>query len=160
MDFTGRIGSSDAKCCRRDRIRRHGEMGGGFQQTGRRRAGVALFKACIVLWFEPETLSRARRRHVLLQGVAEVADIRARMFTVCVRRYDQVRRAATYMRWTQDDVDAFVPSLYAKGPRQHKDPVVLAPPASPALPAAKPASPAVPVVQREEGLDSNTPYTS
>ena len=69
------------------------------------------------------------------ERVAEVADLRNRMFTVCMKRYEDVRRGVTYMRWFEDDAEVFAPSLYTKGSR-HSDakeqepvtPVVAAPP--------------------------------
>jgi hypothetical protein len=39
--------------------------------------------------------------------------MRARAFTVFSRAYDQVRRAAMFLRWNEGDPDAIVPSLYA-----------------------------------------------
>jgi hypothetical protein len=51
--------------------------------------------------------------------VAEAADLRVRFFTICVNRYDQIRRAVTFLRWSEGDVDELVPSLYL---RPHKKP--------------------------------------
>ena len=45
--------------------------------------------------------------------VAESAESRQRAFTLFVSAYDQVRRAVSYLRWNEDDVDTIVPSLYA-----------------------------------------------
>jgi hypothetical protein len=77
--------------------------------------------------------------------VAAVTDVRKRMFTVLVLRYDEVRRGATFMRWHEGDVDAFVPSLHAKGPRQSdeaKQPSARNP-AGPAIVAGDGVPPAV-----------------
>jgi hypothetical protein len=41
------------------------------------------------------------------------AETRKRAFTLFVRSYDQLRRAAVYLRWDEGDADAFVPSIYA-----------------------------------------------
>jgi hypothetical protein len=111
--------------------------------------------------------------------VAEAADIRQRMFTICVRRYDQVRRAATYMRWDQGDVDEVVPSLYVKGPRSQSTkaaPAAGTAPAAPAAPVAQPASgsatahaapvaahaaagtPAAPAASGEVGMPNSSPF--
>lgn len=40
------------------------------------------------------------------------ADQRRRAFTLMARAHDQVRRAATYLVWSQGEVDRLVPSLY------------------------------------------------
>lgn len=40
------------------------------------------------------------------------ADIRVRAFTLLTRRYDQARRAVTYLRWEEGDVQKIAPSLY------------------------------------------------
>ena len=39
------------------------------------------------------------------------------MFTLFARRYDQLRRAATYLRWEEGDADSVVPSIFAKAKR-------------------------------------------
>ncbi len=41
------------------------------------------------------------------------ADLRARAFTLLAKRYDEVRRAVTYLRWHDGDADEIAPSLYA-----------------------------------------------
>lgn len=46
-------------------------------------------------------------------GPTETADKRARAFTVCKNAYDQVRRAITFVRWNERDVDEIAPSLHA-----------------------------------------------
>lgn len=86
------------------------------------------------------------------EKVAAVAEIRQRILTVAVRRYDQVRRGATYLRWSEGDVDSFAPSLFAKGPRRpaqddkHDTPAsnATAAPGAPSTPGANPATPAAP----------------
>ena len=45
--------------------------------------------------------------------VADAADDRQRAFTLLVKAYDQVRRAATFVRWENDDVEKYAPSLWA-----------------------------------------------
>lgn len=42
-----------------------------------------------------------------------VADARQRTFTLLVRSYDQIRRALSYLRWNEGDVDRIAPSLWA-----------------------------------------------
>jgi hypothetical protein len=41
---------------------------------------------------------------------------RARAFTLLVNAYDACRRALTYLRWKEGDVDAIAPSLFRKRP--------------------------------------------
>ena len=43
----------------------------------------------------------------------ETSDKRARAFTICKNAYDQVRRAITFVRWKENDVDEIAPSLHA-----------------------------------------------
>jgi hypothetical protein len=45
--------------------------------------------------------------------IAELADIRQRMYSLFCESYDQVRRAISFLRWNQGDVDTIVPSLFA-----------------------------------------------
>jgi len=46
-------------------------------------------------------------------SVAEVALQRQRNFTLFLNAYDQVRRAVSYLRWNEGDVDRIAPSLYS-----------------------------------------------
>jgi hypothetical protein len=58
------------------------------------------------------------------------ADIRVRAFTLLTRRYDQARRAVTYLRWAEDDVQKIAPSLYTGrggGKRERAEPPAFAP---------------------------------
>jgi hypothetical protein len=43
---------------------------------------------------------------------ADVAVQRQRNFTLFAKAYDQVRRAISYLRWDDDDLERVVPSLY------------------------------------------------
>lgn len=45
--------------------------------------------------------------------IAEVAQMRQRMFTLFVRAYDQARRVITFLRWKEGDIETIAPSLYA-----------------------------------------------
>ncbi|MEI8254363.1 MAG: hypothetical protein WCJ30_01690 [Deltaproteobacteria bacterium] len=95
--------------------------------------------------------------------VAEAADMRQRVFTLCVLRYDQVRRAVTYMQWDAGDADEIAPSLYLKGPR--KAAPHPAAPVAPSAPSATPASatPAVApahVTAGAVGTPSSSPFTA
>lgn len=81
------------------------------------------------------------------------ATLRQAAFTLFTNRYDQVRRAISYLRWSPDDVEEIAPSLYAgrggRGkPAEAPTPdVPAAPPAAPSPPiAGSPTVPAVPPV--------------
>src|SRR5512145_56338 len=50
------------------------------------------------------------------EKVAEVADIRQRVFTLFYLAYNQVRRAIGYLRWDAGDANEIAPSLYAGRP--------------------------------------------
>jgi hypothetical protein len=45
--------------------------------------------------------------------VAEAQDNRHRAFTLFFSTYDDTRRAISFLRWKEDDVDSIAPSLYA-----------------------------------------------
>ncbi len=54
-------------------------------------------------------------------AVSHAADVRQRAFTLFVRTYDELRRAMSYLRWHEDDVDAIIPSLWSgKAPRKRE----------------------------------------
>ncbi|MET0795444.1 MAG: hypothetical protein ABW061_28255 [Polyangiaceae bacterium] len=75
--------------------------------------------------------------------VAAVQAQRERNFTLFTRSYDQVRRALTYLRWDEDDVDEVVPSLYKGRGGRGKD--TTAPNTDPDAPTAPVATPTAPV---------------
>lgn len=53
--------------------------------------------------------------------IAEVAQMRQRMFTLFVKAYDQARRVISFLRWSEGDIETIAPSLYAarmKGSRR------------------------------------------
>ena len=72
--------------------------------------------------------------------LAEVARQRQRLFTLFVNAYDQVRRAVSYLRWTEDDLETIAPSLYSNRTRRKTEKPVTPPeppaPAPPTGPAA------------------------
>jgi len=74
--------------------------------------------------------------------VASASDMRARVFTDLVERYDDVRRSISYARWRQDDADSIAPSLYA-GRRRRSGTDVAPPPATPATAQPAPVEPTV-----------------
>ena len=80
--------------------------------------------------------------------VIKATSDRSRAFMLLVRAYDEVRRAAVYLRWHEGDADTLVPSLYAgRGGRPAKKETTSNEPPSPVTPAAPVvggASPAAP----------------
>ncbi|WP_437625608.1 hypothetical protein [Sorangium sp. So ce1151] len=52
------------------------------------------------------------REHGAAPGPSDAADKRARAFTLFVNAYDQTRRAVSYLRWNEDDLETIAPSLY------------------------------------------------
>ncbi|WP_437329039.1 hypothetical protein [Sorangium sp. So ce381] len=99
----------------------------------------------------PELLaSLGVREHGAAPGPSEAADRRARAFTLFVDAYDQTRRAVTYLRWKEDDIEAIAPSLYkGRGGRGASSSDTdaapqVAPPAQPGAAGAVPPGAAAP----------------
>jgi hypothetical protein len=67
---------------------------------------------------------------------ASAATNRGRAFTLLVNKYDQVRRAISYLRWDHDDADSIAPSLFAGRVRK---PAPAVPATTPAVPPTTPA---------------------
>ena len=67
-------------------------------------------------------------------------------FTLFMARYGAVRRAVTYLRWDEDDIDTIAPSLYAGRNRKKSDASEQEPAVPPTgtSPAGQPASPSTP----------------
>jgi hypothetical protein len=77
--------------------------------------------------------------------IAEASENRQKAFTLFVSAYDYVRRAVSFLRWSEEDVERIAPSLYAgrgTGRRKPTDPQPPVPPpvASPPVPPAAPVS--------------------
>jgi hypothetical protein len=71
--------------------------------------------------------------------VAASAETRQRAFTLFVSAYDHARRAVSFLRWTEDDVDQIAPSLYAgrtTGRKKNPDSQSARPGATPSEPKA------------------------
>jgi hypothetical protein len=51
---------------------------------------------------------------------AEARDLRVRAFTLLVRAYEQCTRAVSYLRWMEDDVELYTPSLRQR-PRSSRE---------------------------------------
>jgi hypothetical protein len=87
--------------------------------------------------------------------VADAALIRQQALTLLVKSYEETRRAVVYLRWHQDDAEAFAPSLYGGRTRRHtEDPVPAPTPPAPA-PVVNP-TPAPPVVTNGPNGTSTT----
>ena len=88
-------------------------------------------------------------------AAAEVAQQRQRIFTLFTKSYDQVRRAVSYLRWDDGDVERVSPSLYsgrATGRRK-------ADPAAPgtSIPAPATGNTAAPGAATSPAAGSQTP---
>jgi hypothetical protein len=66
---------------------------------------------------------------------SEASSQRQRHFTLFVTAYDQVRRAISYLRWDENDLEQIAPSLYvagrASGKRKTQSPEAAPPPEPP-----------------------------
>ena len=62
--------------------------------------------------FERITLAYAERSQQPVRAAA-AADDRTRAYSLLVDAYDQARRAISYVRWEENDVDKFAPSLWS-----------------------------------------------
>jgi hypothetical protein len=98
--------------------------------------------------------------------IAEVAMDRQRAFKLFADTYDQARRAVTYLRWNDGDMDQIAPSLYAgrgggskrkTGPEGEANPN--AAPAQAAV-APAPAHTATPQPAAPVGHPDSSPYTA
>jgi hypothetical protein len=60
-----------------------------------------------------QMLTAAGRRRPKAETAAVAADLRARVFTVFVRSYDETRHGIAFLRREEGDVDSIVPSLFS-----------------------------------------------
>ena len=60
-----------------------------------------------------QLVSRLNARKLPAPLLAAAAEQRRRAFTLFVSAYDEVRRAISFLRWKQGDVESIAPSLYA-----------------------------------------------
>jgi hypothetical protein len=77
----------------------------------------------------------------------EAAAIRQRAYTLFVNDYDQVRRAITFLRWSEDDVETIAPSIFQRsgsGSARKTGDAAHAPVATPTPAVAASASPTAP----------------
>ena len=85
-------------------------------------------------------------------ALADAIQKRLGTFTLLVNAYDQVRRAISFLRWLEEDIEEIAPSLYA-GRRSKSEPEQSQPPVTPpggTVPATSPvgavgAAPTTPV---------------
>lgn len=83
--------------------------------------------------------------------------LRRRAFTLFMRTYRETKRAVTYLRWYEDDVEDYCPSLWPgrRGKRSEGE----AKPAEPTPPVADPVVP-VPAGDGESGVPGGNPFTT
>lgn len=81
-------------------------------------------------------------REQLPAVTAATADVRQAAYTLFLRSYDELRRAAEYLRWHEGTADALVPSLYAGKKRKGSEVKAAAQEPQPAPAAEAPAQPA------------------
>jgi hypothetical protein len=93
--------------------------------------------------------------------VVEAAEMRQRAFTLFVGAYENVQRAARFLRWDEEDWDNITPTIYnSNRPRRREtEEVPEAPSTAPAVPgASKPKNgPGVPV---PVGMPNSDPFAS
>ena len=82
-----------------------------------------------------QLLSAVGAREQAPAVIADVSQQRQRVFTLFVNSYDQARRAISFLRWNEDDLETIAPSLYA-GRSTHKksEPGTVVPPATTTVP--------------------------
>ena len=100
--------------------------------------------------------------------IAEVAQMRQRMFTLFVQAYDQARRVVGFLRWREGDLETIAPSLYAgrnksrrTEPTQPAAPVVAPATVSPGAPATAAAGAVAPAATPPvaSGLPGSSPFS-
>jgi hypothetical protein len=99
-------------------------------------------------------------------SVAEVSVQRQRNFTLFLNAYDEVRRAITFLRWNENDVERIAPSLYAgrgnSNTRKKTDdtPPTTGQPVAGAAPVAAPTAPSPAVSSASATHTALTPAAS
>ena len=103
--------------------------------------------------FERITKANAERSQPGRTAIA-ADDDRRRAYTLVLDAYDQARRAAAFLRWSQQDADKLVPSLWAgrggRGKPKVEEPIVGDEETVP-----EPVAPAAPV---EPGMPGGSPF--
>jgi hypothetical protein len=123
--------------------------------------------------FERITLGYAERSQQPVRAAA-AADHRTRAYSLLVAAYDQARRAISYVRWEENDVDKFAPSLWSgrggrgsakTAPADHGAGVDGSKPrpadgAAPAAPAPAIPPPAIPATPASPGMPGGSPFAN
>jgi hypothetical protein len=100
-------------------------------------------------------------------AASQTARTRQRAFTLLVQAYNQVRRAVSYLRWDDRDLDAIAPSLYERrSPRRRGEEAGQAPLAVIPTPLATPVAAPAPLRSAvatsgaavASGLPGESPY--
>jgi len=89
------------------------------------------------------------------EGLAEAALFRQRAFTLFFRAYNETKRAVSYLRWNEDDVEAYCPTLSTGRRGKHSEPE--APGEAPAPPVVAPARP--PAEPVAPGMPGGNPFS-
>jgi hypothetical protein len=89
-----------------------------------------------------QLLTAVGEREQLPVATAATADVRQASYTLFLRSYDELRRAAEYLRWHEGDADARVPSVYGGRKRRGSELKPATPESQPAAPVDAPAQPA------------------
>lgn len=84
-------------------------------------------------------------------------DVRRRAYTLLLNAYDEVRRAITFVRWAEDDIDEIAPSLWSNRVRRKTDKAVAAPVAPAPAPVPQPAPSAAPAPAVSSGMPGEDP---
>lgn len=109
-----------------------------------------------------EQVTRAFAARERQPAIVEAASAdRARAFTLFMKAYDQLRRAATFIRWNEDDTDKYVPSVYVgRGGRGNATPKpVPAPQPAPPVTTA-PAVAAAAKAPSAPGMPGGSPFAN
>lgn len=91
-------------------------------------------------------------------SIAETSDNRIRAFTLFMRWYDQARRAVSFLRWNEDDVESIAPSLFAgRGGRKRNETDIPPATTAPTDTAASAAAPTAPTGGPAPASGASTP---
>lgn len=125
-------------------------------------AGVTAEEIALGTSLAGELTEQLGRREIVPAGVTGVVRERQQAYTLVLRGYDEARRAVSYLRWREGDVDSIAPSLYAGRNRRTEQsdpqPVVADVPVTPSAGGNGPTQPVVPAMDpRSPGMN---PFTS
>ena len=110
--------------------------------------------------FERITLAYAERSQQS-QRAATATDDRTRAYSLLGEAYDQARRAITYVRWAENDVEKFAPSLWSgRGGRSNAKTAPVDPGAAPGAAPAIPVTPHSPPSPATPGMPGGSPFAN